>query len=372
MAVIIFSFLISSACLSCAQKFKDKQSVASTVFLFCAWLVPTCIVGLRSWNVGTDSWDYAQKFELFTPHDLKIRDYLAPCYTCIQFLLRSFGLYQYQYLFIVMAAISFALLIGSLWKLSKIPAISLFILLSFGNLIESTNQYRQFLATSIVLFALTFLYEDKLLIYYILILVACGCHPTAAVCLLIPFFMKYPISHKSMMLAGILAVPIFAILTPLARKIMLRLPYIQDYVGSEFDIAPSIKNVAVYGFRFAIFVGILLIMQREHGSDRDEEQIGTFFYGILLQALALVLPVLARLPFYAVQISSILVPTCMSLESRRKNDKIWLNRKLYSNIVLLIFALYFIADCYAKKFMWENYSFFWQEPTIGHLILTNR
>lgn len=372
MLVVIFSFLISVACLSCAQKFKDKQSVASTVFLFCAWLVPTCIVGLRSWNVGTDSWDYAQKFELFTPHDLKIRDYLAPCYTCIQFLLRSFGLYQYQYLFIVMAAISFALLIGSLWKLSKIPAISLFILLSFGNLIESTNQYRQFLATSIVLFALTFLYEDKLLIYYILILVACGCHPTAAVCLLIPFFMKYPISHKSMMLAGILAVPAFAILTPLVRKVMVGLPYVQNYVGSEFDVAPSLKNIAVFVFRFALFVVILHTLQKTYRSDNDEKQISTLFYGVLLQALALVLPMLARLPFYAVQISSILVPTCMTLEGRKKSDKTWLNRKWYNLIVLSVFALYLIADFYSKKLMWGSYSFFWQEPTMAHLILTNR
>ncbi|WEV75632.1 EpsG family protein [Bifidobacterium sp. ESL0800] len=364
MTVIVSVFLIASFGLWIAQRVKSYSASLSCGILVLIWLMLTCIVGLRSWNVGRDSLMYARQFEALGTRSLGIRDYLAPGYTLVSLALRVIGLDEYQYLFIVMAGLTFGFLLFAVWRLSKMPAVTLFILLSFGNLLESVNQYRQFLALSIVLFSFIFFIENKVIIYYLLIILACCFHPSALICLLIPIVLHWHFSDLTMIVVSISSVILFSVLTPLIHKAMNILPYVQNYVGSQFDSKISLENVAVFTFRLLVFIGVLYCFHKTKSDNKDKKEVGIFFYGIFFQALALVLPVLARLPFYGVQISSVLIPSCMGnkeidTEKETRFIPLWCDV-----LIILVFALYLVADCYSKRFMWTDYSFFWQQTDV--------
>ena len=359
MLVITTSLLISMVCLAGARKFSSAIPSISYVFLFISWVVPTLIIGMRSYNVGVDSGIYAANFESFNPCELTFKDYLSPGYTLLSLVLWLFNIHQYQFLFLLISALTFAFLINAIWKQSKNPGMTFFFFLCYGNVLESANQYRQFLSVSIVLYAFNYLnkYGSSNHKFCLLVLLACSFHPTAFVCLLIPFFEKLAISSFWMLMSVIFSIPLFNSISFIFRKVMNYIPYVQDYVGSVFDTSTSSEGVLAFAFRFVIFFLLCASLKREDGYDAEGKKLlKTSFYGLILQSLALSLPVLARLPFYGIQATAILIPRYLEISYNRSKTTAYLKWL----VLVVLFSTYFAILFFEKNYQLTIYSFFWQ------------
>jgi hypothetical protein len=363
MSVIIGAYVAAMMCIHAAKFLSKKSRQLSVLMLLVAWVILSCVVGFRSWEVGIDSNQYAAQFSVFNIKQLTLRDYLAPGYTLLQFLLRLIGFNQYQYLFLVMAALTFYFLLVAIWRQSKMPSLTLFILLCFGNPLEAANQYRQFLSLCIIFFAMQFLDKDKYLEFYLLIFVASSFHISALICLLIPFFSKKKHNSLSVITRIMLSLPFFYLAIPIFKFVMNRIPYVQNYVGSQFDTATSMDNVFAFLFRLLILVWVLNYQRNKENV--SSPSLGALEYGIVVQSLAVSLPVLSRLPFYGVQFASLLIPDCLYERDKRKSDSTYAS--LFFLIVL--FLIYFIILYFQKDYQLIDYSFYWQAPSDPTAIL---
>lgn len=112
---------------------------------------------------------------------------------------------DYKVMFLVVAAIISAALGVYIYKYSSNPAVSVFMLLVSGLYFNSLNFLRQFLAALVVLYALRYIGEKRLLRFAAYVLFACTIHNSALIMLLFYFILKIKLTKVVMILYTVAA-----------------------------------------------------------------------------------------------------------------------------------------------------------------------
>lgn len=155
-----------------------------------AFAVLLAVAALR-WNTGYDYGEYAS---LYRALPRLAQDELAALSFEKGFLLPASWLAaffpDYHALFFAAAAITALAVTCFAYKYSSNPAVSIFMLLVTGLYFNSFNFIRQFLAALVVLYALRYIGEGRLLRFAAYILFACTLHSSAVIMLLFYFVLK--------------------------------------------------------------------------------------------------------------------------------------------------------------------------------------
>ena len=337
---------------------------ACRVLVAVAWLLLTLVVGLRSWDVGTDSLMYARQF---VPDFSTSRVYTSPGYTLVCLVFSAISHDLWPLLFLLMAGATFWFLMRFVWEQSPVPWLSFFILLCFGFLLETVNQYRQMFAVVVVLYALRYLDGRGTRRFVALVIVAASVHLTALLALSFPLLKELRLSSRLMFFSLPVAFLACLVLVPLLRGALSHVPYFGYYVGSSHDEGLELSSLAVLLFRIGLFVAVVLLGRK--ASERDEGVpsigglIGILYGGLLVQCCAASFHLAARLATYFVAVFALVIPRILVCVAERRA------RVGLLALVLVVFSLLFAGTLSLKDYSDYSYSFVWQRTTDVSLVL---
>ena len=346
----------------CGDLFSDP--VACRVLVALAWLLLTLVVGLRSWDVGTDSLMYARQF---VPDFSTARVYTSPGYTLVCLALSSISRNLWPALFLLMAGATFWFLLRAVWEQSPIPWLSFFILLGFGFLLETVNQYRQLFAVAMVLYALRYLDGRRTQRFVALVVIAASVHLTALLALSFLWLRKLNLSARLMLLSLPIVFLACLVLVPLLREALSRVPYFGYYVGSSHDEGLELSSLAVLLFRVGLFAVVALLGRKTSGQTGGVPSvnglIGILYGGMLVQCCAASFHLAARLATYFVVAFALAIPrilVCVTKEEVRRG---------LLALTVVVFLLLFAGMLALKDYSGYSYSFVWQRTTDVSLVL---
>lgn len=190
MAIYIFIAII----LFCMAITTKRKSTSSLIFVC---IILFIISGFRSLSVGTDTINYAARFDnIDISATTKLFEY-GWYYLNYLFYYSRFSVHA---VFIVSAFATIYLFYKTVSKESKWPLFSLLLYILFFYYFNSFNIIRQTIAEAIVFFAVPFLINGKkkdMLIFYGLVLLAMLFHTSAVIAFAIPLIQYVNINKRS-------------------------------------------------------------------------------------------------------------------------------------------------------------------------------
>lgn len=156
----------------------EKKSINRNSF-WVPLLILSLFAGVRSSQVGTDSWKYAIDFLNTTYIDgFRFSEYKEPGYYAIKYLISRFT-QNYFWLFFTVALIINSCYLRILKRYSTNYLFSILFLITLGTYAFIFNGMRQGIAMAILALALPYLLQKKLIPYLIIVSVASTFHITA-------------------------------------------------------------------------------------------------------------------------------------------------------------------------------------------------
>lgn len=202
--IYIFNILAIVFYYICTNHIKNVNNInKKSVFLILCLMQMTLIVGLR-YNVGADFKSYRQIFDLigngaynFTNVEIGYK------YLCrIIYLIGG----SYYTLNIVIAFLSFLFIILTIKKISIDYFCSIYLYITLFFFYHAMNQTRQQLAIAIAVYAVTFLCENKMKQFVVLIIVGSLFHTSILLYLILAILKNIKITKKIMFGYSVLAV----------------------------------------------------------------------------------------------------------------------------------------------------------------------
>jgi hypothetical protein len=333
MIIYLFNIIVWTW-IYCICKNKKRALIYNIIILF-------LLMGLRSYNIGTDTEGYCINYVNYIFKDWKnilqlsfsIGDMNYGFLILNKFLSEISSSYTF-YLLCISGIISF-----SLYKFLKIfscnSIMSLIILLSLGFIFFFMSGIKQTLAIAFILLAYIKLRENKILNFILLVLLATSFHNTALIVLIC-----LPIYKLNLRRMYILLIPLIA-----GSGIIF-----QNKISSFFQLLVFKGKYRVYGTDYVavnnltglyiqiiiVFVVIILIGYRLKEDSNLQFFISIYSIGIFFQALTPVIAEFFRISMYFSIISSVMLPYTV------KYSKIKQKRLVYISMGI-VFIFYFLV-----------------------------
>ena len=241
-------------------------------------------------------------------------------------------------------------------KHSKSYWLSIYIFITYGFYLSTYNLLRQYMAVALILCALNYLIDRRILAFLIMVIIASLFHYTAIFCfLLIPFYFVH-LNLKVILLYFLLCLFIWSINERIVNY-LLTLPFKTAYIA----IAVRGEGYVLLSVFMLIFLGSMLICPPKRWNGGKNSHIRLFFYlimmTILLQILSLQFSLFVRVTLYFFLPAMLLFPNILITQSD--------NSSVYFSIliILILFFIWFLSNLHrgldlgqliAYKFMWEN------------------
>ncbi len=244
--------------------------------LILTFLTMVLFAGLRSADVGTDTWSYVliYKYKNIGAIDIFNQDSLTkePGFTLIQKTALSISP-NYWALLVMVAVICYSLILYSIIKQSKNRVLSLFFFITLGYYTFCFNAARQAVAISIYLLAIPYILKKEFWKYSLIVLIAALFHRSVLIAIPLYFIFRQKYSGKSLLLLSIISI-----------IVALILPYLID-VASEINVKYNLykKTTATGGYLLTLFyvlLSIFFIYMRKNIPKVDKRK-----YDIYLQML---------------------------------------------------------------------------------------
>lgn len=193
LVVLFISILLAIA----ADKLKSIK-LLSNFFIGLNALILILFAGLRNVTVGTDTGGYVNSYLGDAPLFSRImegRSSFEVGYQFLELLASQFSNNYYALLITIIAFITIFQFKG-IYKLSAIPSISIFILISFGFYTFAFNGARQAIALAIFIYAIQFVVNKNFKKYVMAIFIGFLFHKTIIVMLPFYFFFRLKFSFK--------------------------------------------------------------------------------------------------------------------------------------------------------------------------------
>lgn len=337
-------------------KNKKRALIYNIIILF-------LLMGLRSYNIGTDTEGYCINYVNYIFKEWKnilqlsfsIGDMNYGFLILNKFLSEISSSYTF-YLLCISGIISFSLY-KFLKRFSYNFIMSLIILLALGFIFFFMSGIKQTLAIAFILLAYIKLRENKILNFILLVLLATSFHNTALIVLIC-----LPIYKLKLKRMYILLIPLIA-----GSAIMF-----QSKISSFFQLLVFEGKYGIYGTDYVAvnnltglyiqiviaFVVIILIGSRLKEDENLQFFISIYSIGIFFQALTPVIAEFFRISMYFSIISSVMLPYSI------KFSKIKQKRLIY--LIMSLFFIFYFLFTNRNNISMIPYEFFWQiENNIG-------
>jgi transmembrane protein EpsG len=207
-----FLFLFICIVIGLFIELKHDSSIVSKLGVFLLFVTMVLFAGYRNETVGTDTGGYVF---FFSQYDLSssFDDYsLEIGYLAINYLAKYFY-DSYEYLLLLVAAISYYFSIKSIYKFSFFPVISLFVFISFGMFLFGFNGIRQSIAAYIIMFSLPYMFQKRLFVFSLLILLAFQFHKSSVVFFPFYFMLSQTFSVKYLLKLILVTISLISLYT---------------------------------------------------------------------------------------------------------------------------------------------------------------
>ena len=342
-------------------------------YVFFALLPAFLLVALRSVSVGNDTYTYYYAFERYKAHSdfasilgssLRESGFLLLNYACIYL-----GL-SYTFMQIIISAFIYYSFYRFISKYSEDVWLSCLLFLLNRHMFGTMNTMRMWLAIAILLYAVPYVLERKLVPVVILTIVAMMFHFTAIVFLVIYFMVGIKWNIKNVMVTIFVSAAIsfmgrsfFSLITRLINR------YSGYLDGRYFDsggIATYISLIIQICFFVFVFIEYRKWNQYEGMNANDGQiaatQVNTEGYMIsamlvmlLLDIVGLNNTIMSRVSAYFAPAMYLAIP--YSLSSTGRN-----NRRVLSFAIVILLLLNFLIVMHYRPGWYgvSNYTFFWQ------------
>ncbi len=328
-----------------AERFKDARK--GKKFLRLAFFLLWAFFTFSGVHVGTDALEYKRLFlnSISDFNNLFFHSDMEPLFfvfnACIRFFTDSFVIYKG-----ICGAIIFGLTYSTT-KFFKDKVNLTFLLLVFtvSTYFDSFNLIRLYLAFSIILFGLRYIYQGKYLKYSLFCVIAVCFHFSALVPILISFLIR-PILKKPLLMFLILlsSVLIFIITFNISKRYITIERY-QYYLDITFE------NIISFWFAPLLpFIYFLFYFRCKKQTGKEIQLYKTFaVIYIIIIFLSVFLQAAARLKVYYY------FPLIIFLSVVLKNN-IFKGRKVYYSVLTVWFVFWFVYSFFSAG---AEHIFFW-------------
>lgn len=329
----------------------DKK-IQNRFILIVYSLFVVLVAGTRSLDTGVDTISYYRFYEVAqnSNDNSMIISYFEPLFSAIGILSVRLGLHfvGFNLLISALTMIFFSLAID---KTSDNVTMSIFLYTSFSLFQQMMNQVRQGLAMMIILYAVTFLKEDKIRKFIFWVFIAGLIHTSCFIVLLLVFIYKIEINARIIRIYAITGVfgmifsrIIFSIIIRYTSYGHLLTETWRDY--SAFDKGTVINTI----FRFFLLV-IILIYYKE--MIEINKQINVYYHMamicMVLQLVAVMNNAIARITTYFFISNLIIIPNVFEESKRLKNS--W---QITYPTMIGFFLVYYFVYSYMKEYLYYN------------------
>lgn len=283
MAIYIFLYIFLFFCIF----IKKNLGLYSLIYIMLL-----LIGGLRSMEVGTDTANYYDMYNIITedPDGLNyILGFVEPGWVFINYLCGYFG-GDYRYIVFIGVFLAMTPFFIRVWKSYKNPFAAIFFYLALYFYYNSFNTTRQMISISIIIFSLYYLELGKNKKFYLGVFIAIMFHYSSGICFMFPFLMKkirlsiWGVSTALVLtyIGGIFIIP----------KILQALPYIGRYSVYLMDGegSGSITRLLLNVFFIFIFA--------TSKNSKLKKYLTLFFVGIVAYNLSAFSTALGRIALY--------------------------------------------------------------------------
>ncbi len=283
-----------------------KDGKRFLLMLSCIELI--ILTGLRGYTVGADTKTYIDALthytgisftEVFTaklvwPFDFEI-GYFFFTKLC-GFLHISPTLFL-----IIIACIIYIPVFKYICRESAHPYISVLVYFAFGFFSYSLGIFRQFIAIGIILSAIRYIEERRLLKYLIAVLIAMLFHTTAFIALPLYLLVRIDWRKKAIMIAILVSEIVLVIVGRIVIEIAIKLfPSYAGYLGGIYDVQGGSYLNLIF-LNIVLFAFIFLKRSKPHNDARTALICAQLVIAILLQCCAYHMALFGRIvPYYSI------------------------------------------------------------------------
>lgn len=347
MQLVIFVIIL----LSIFFKSDSKKNTAR--FVFISMLLLFMIFAFRSEKLGGDLERYFRAYEKYSVYSWdgirKIffaEDIKDPTYYFTGWLVSR--IFENPQWWLGCIASLFSISTGILiYKESKIPVLSVIMLIALGYLSFCYQGLRQAVAISIILFSYYFLEKRKLVPFIVMVLLASLYHQTALV-----FLIVYPFSTMKLGKYHIItAIAAFAIFYLFRNQLLVLMNDVLEDQRYQGYTSGNAKQLTISGFiiQASIFCYNLYSYKKIIKNNKNSLVLyNLVFVGLMFQLYASFIAEMFRISIYFSIFNIILVPLVTSEQSDYKN------KQIITMILITILLIYTFKDGLSV------YKFFWQ------------
>lgn len=329
------------------KKYKIKNTKRDNVlivkkyygYLFLSAFPIIFLLGFRDISVGYDTKEYVYTFFRIANGSIIASDYAWLSYGYI-FICKIIGFFSkngYLLYNLIIAVLTIYFFYKALWRNSKNPVFSLFLLFSTCLVYQAFNQSRQMLAVAIITYSWGFLEKEDLKKYLILIFLAFTIHKSAIIMLPFYWLSKRKISKKNIFIyIGIALLFLFSL--NFIEKILFFTHYGQVYLekGMFISQTSSILNLV---FRCCVLFICSFFYRYIQANDKIKlnKLMNISIWCVLFQLLTLKIYIFARITTYLYVFYVFLIS---NIYENIKNKK---KKQIFIIIMCLIFLIFHIG-----------------------------
>lgn len=319
--LVYFTNLITSTIFNfLSRKLKNIKNKSSKFFEIIGLTIPILVCGLR-YNVGTDFENYQIWFFQYLNAPISFEDKDFGFGIMIK-IIQLFTVNP-QILFIISAIIINILIMLFIKENTDFYDLGYFLFIALYFYYSSFNIMRQWIAISIFLYSLKFIYNKKIIKYLICVALASVFHKTALLTIPIYFVFRMKINLKNLaILIGGLSVVVLQfenIITFAGQLLNLN---IEKYL-LYFDATSSAgSNGYAYAIMVVVLLCIILLTYKKYMNEnkRGKEQILMLILAGIISLVGAGNMIFARLQFYFIPIIIVVIPNILKLIPQRQRQ----------------------------------------------------
>ncbi len=338
---------------------KYKVNVKMCILpLVLSFLVLFSLIALRDETVGTDYRTYIDAYNKIADGTLNEREssWLGIGF---QWTSKLFSLVfgnNYVIYFATLGFFTLFLFYKAFWENSKMPAFSLFVLISFCLYYQMFNQFRQMFAIAMGLYAIKYIKDRKIIPYIICILIATSFHTSAIILLPFYFIANLKLGKNLFIAYGVLAVVAFFSFDIL-KAVLQNTYYGQIYFGSNYDIGGKTSSIFNLVFRLGLLGACLVFYPKMIKADEKNKIL--YHMAIIctiLQIITVRSYIFGRLTTYFFIFYCLLIPEIIDTVFKGKKWVI-----VASVIILCMYHGIYFTSSSAEQSGYTHYQFLMQE-----------
>lgn len=316
------------------------KNLQNKIILFLYSVQVILMVGTRTLTTGADTINYYNFYEkaLFSESYENVLNYFEPLFSLIGIISARMGL-SFVTFDCIIAGLTMFFFSKAVEKCSSEVTISIYLYIIFGLFHNMMNQVRQALAMMIILYALTFLNEEKKAKFLVYVLLASLIHTSSLIVLVLLLVHKMKINLKTIFLyftVSIMCAVFCSFIFEFITKYFSYGGYLEeDWRYGAFDIN------AILNF-FVRLVMLILAMLFIRELNQKNRKINLYYHMIwictVFQTLTVFNNAMGRITTYFFLGYLIIIPEIISNSLFFKN-----NKKILYPILIVGFLLYYLV-----------------------------